>query len=382
MQKIFLAAAASLALAASAAAQETPIPTLDQSGNYVCNEAGSFVQVPGQPDMFVGRVMAIGTQAYCNAGNFTTSPTVGLFQLFWYGGNASLVLKRFILTMPTTINSTYVRSIYDPTLMSFGGDIWMAAECTPHTPDGVEHVSACVAPLLPDLSGIDTSRFSVPVLGDTWPDPYAGNKNQSINSASIPQIINWGGSTFLYWTNDHHDKMASQPIITRGAELYQDTAGRFWVLESSGTPISATDSNLSTVVYDVAFDDSLYDHVASVRTLYPSASGNGFYAISTLGGSSFGALCSNAAQPVPGCWRAGVTFSTAPLGYNVFAANPLPTDQIPVNPQTYPKPIINSAGQKYWLAGFLKPMTSWNGGYAPAIPVKNQAIIPWPSDIP
>ena len=112
-----------MALAASAEAQETPIPTFDQSGNYVCNEAGSFVQVPGQPDMFVGRVMAVGTQAYCNKGVFTTSPTVGLFQLFWYGGKASLVLQRLILAMPQTINSTYVRSIYDPTLMSFGGDI-------------------------------------------------------------------------------------------------------------------------------------------------------------------------------------------------------------------------------------------------------------------
>ena len=80
-------------------------------------------------------------------------------------------------------------------------------------------------PLL--LSPSQRARFSVPVLGDTWPDPYAGNKNQSINSASIPQIINWGGSIFFYWTDDHHDKMASQPIITRGAELYQDTAGRF-----------------------------------------------------------------------------------------------------------------------------------------------------------
>jgi hypothetical protein len=197
--------------AAQATVAETPISVVTTSGQIVCNASASFAAIPGQPNMFVGRVLAIGSQSFCGAGNFTTQPTLGIFQMNW--ATNQMVFQNYLFVTPITINGTYVRSSYDPSIMTYNGENWIAWECTPHY-SGLEYVSSCVAPLLPDLSGIDQTRFSVPVRGNTGPNPYNPSQMIVLASASIPQLLDFAGAPYIYWAIDRNSAVntASNPM--------------------------------------------------------------------------------------------------------------------------------------------------------------------------
>ena len=200
--------------AAQATVTETPVSVITPTGQIVCNASASFAAIPGQPNMFVGRVLAIGSQTYCGAGNFTTQPALGIFQMNWTANQ--MVFQNYLFVTPITVNGIYVRSSYDPSIMTYNGENWIAWECTPHY-RGLEYVSSCMAPLLPDLSGIDQTRFSVPVRGNTGPTPNNPSRMISLSSASIPQLLNFGGTPYIYWAIDHNIAVntASNPMPAR-----------------------------------------------------------------------------------------------------------------------------------------------------------------------
>ena len=366
---MLLAAASVLGLSTAASAQTIPWSVIDTAGNVVCNEAGSFEQVPGLPDYFIGRVLATGTQSFCNIGKFTTRPTLGIFQMQW--AQSTLVLQYTLVTLPKVINGQSILSLYDPSVMTYNGTTWVAAECVANTAGGIQHVSSCVVPLVNMQGGpqLDLTRFSVPILGNTV-------NGVAIDSASVPRLVNWFGTPYIYWTDDSSD--TTKPHISRGAQLVLDSNGRLYATGSGGAPISTTDPNLTTIVRDVNLNDPTRNFQAAVRFHYPDPSGNGFYVFSSIGGTG----CTAPNQPSPGCGRLEVTYSTNPLGYDVFASNVFPTNEIPVNPMDYPKPLTDDLGQRWLSANFFRLSTTWNVGYAPATGAVNTGLIPFPNNLP
>ena len=61
-----------------------------------------------------------------------------------------------------------VNSGYDPFTVEFNGKYWTVFECAVAP---ANEVSACIAPLLPDLSGMDLSGLTVSALGISGPEP-------------------------------------------------------------------------------------------------------------------------------------------------------------------------------------------------------------------
>jgi hypothetical protein len=363
--------------AGQAQVTETPVSVVTTSGQIVCNASASFAAIPGQPDMFVGRVIAIGSQAFCNAGNFTTQPALGIFQMNWAANQ--MVFRNYLFGTPITINGTYVRSSYDPSIMTYGGENWLAWECTPHY-GGLEYVSSCMAPLLPDLSGIDQTRFSIPVCGNTGPNPNNPTQMISLTSASIPQLLNFGGTPYIYWAIDHNIAVntASNPMVSRGAMLQKDLNGNFWVFGAGSNPVQTDDPNLTTVVRDVVPGDTTADHLSQVRIVYADQTGQGLYTMSNVGGTN-GSICINPASVSQGCWRTEVNYTTEPLAYNTFSQDPLPTTNFPINPTAYPRPFTLPTGQVRLFTKFFPPTTSWNVGWAPAEPPCNPCFITFPA---
>jgi hypothetical protein len=378
LKNLLVATTSVLALgigAGQAQVTETPVSVLTGSGQIVCNASASFAAIPGQPNMFVGRVLAIRSQSFCGAGNFTTQPTLGIFQMNWAANQ--MVFQNYLFVTPTTINGIYVRSSYDPSIMTYNGENWIAWECTPHY-NGVEYVSSCMAPLLPDLSGVDETRFSVPVRGNTGPNPNLPTQFVSLSSASIPQLLNFGGTPYIYWAIDHYitANTASNPMVSRGAMLQQDLSGKFWVFGAGSNPVQ-TDASLTTVVRDVDFGDTTADHVSQVRIVYADQTGQGLYTLSNVGGTN-GSICISPTSVSQGCWRTEVNYTTEPLDYNTFSQNPVPTTNFPINPAGYPRPLTLPTGQVALFTQFSPPQTSWNLGWAPAEPSCNPCLIPFP----
>jgi hypothetical protein len=260
--------------------------------------------------------------------------------------------------------------------MSYNGENWVAWECTPQV-SGMGHTSACLAPLKADLSGIDQTRFSIPVLGDTG---YNFNGQLvSINSASIPQVLNFGGALYIYWAIDHNAsvKTASTLMPSRGAQLTPDLNGKLWVVGAGSKPISTTDPNLATTVRDVVPGDTTADYLSQVRIVYAAPGGQGLYSISNVGGTN-GQICMNPTSVSQGCWRSQINYTTDPLAYNTFSQNPQPTDNIPINPTGYPRPLMLPSGQLELFTQFMPPKTNWNLGWAPAVTACNPCVIPFP----
>src|SRR6516165_366921 len=105
IRNLLFAAASALTLgmgAAQATGTETPVSVVTTSGQIVCNASASFAAIPGQPNMFVGRVLAIGSQTFCGAGNFTTQPALGIFQMNW--ANSQMVFQSYLIPGQSTIN--------------------------------------------------------------------------------------------------------------------------------------------------------------------------------------------------------------------------------------------------------------------------------------
>ena len=380
IRNLLFAVASALTLgmgAAQATGTETPVSVVTTSGQIVCNASASFAAIPGQPNMFVGRVLAIGSQTFCGAGNFTTQSTLGVFQMNW--ATNQMVFQNYLFVTPITIGGTYVRSSYDPSIMTYDGENWIAWECTPHY-SGLEYVSSCMAPLLPDLSGIDQTRFSAPIRGNTGPNPNNPSRMISQSSASIPQLLNFGGTPYIYWAIDHNIAVntASNPMVSRGAMLQQDQSRKFWVVGAGSNPVQTDNPSLTTVVRDVVYGDTTADHVSQVRIVYADQTGQGLYTISNVGGTN-GSICLSPGSVSQGCWRTEVNYTTDPLAYNTFSQNPLPTVNFPINPTGYPRPLTLPTGQVELFTQFSPPKTGWNIGWAPAEPSCNPCFSPFPA---
>ena len=78
-RNLLSAAASTLALGIGegrSVVTETPVSLVSTSGQIVCYASAWFAAIPRQPNIFVGRVPAIGSQPFCAAGNLTAQPAL------------------------------------------------------------------------------------------------------------------------------------------------------------------------------------------------------------------------------------------------------------------------------------------------------------------
>ena len=305
-----------------APAQEILLRVQDTHGNVVCNNGGSWRPIPNFPGLYIGRVIGTPAPTWCAGVNQPVLhyTTLGIYTLDI--PHKTLTLQYELTAPPTTFNGWYIRTIYDAQTMVLGGQVWATAECTAHTADGVEHVSACTFPLIADQYGnpqIDAAHFSVPVLGDTYNGKLA-------SSASTPAIVNWNGTPYLYWTIDNQ---GVTPAITRGENWCYHGYCRLLDRAVRRSPRSTTTSHgLSTM--------------SSIKTPFmaglprcvhftPLLTGPGSTSFRRWAGSITGRNAWLPTQRV--CLVAGglkLPFFQA-LSYNVFAHNPQPVDMILVS---------------------------------------------------
>ena len=122
------------------------------------------------------------TELGCNAVSLGCDPSLGDYcigRLLSQGchGNWSLVLARidwanhrfdYVHPVLDTSNGPVpisggkrVRNAYDPQVMAYAGEIWVAFECTG---DGIDRAASCMGPLNSDLT-LDTARTNVVIQG-------------------------------------------------------------------------------------------------------------------------------------------------------------------------------------------------------------------------
>jgi hypothetical protein len=319
-------------------------------GQIVCNP--TFDQVPGHPDDFVGRGLAIGTLDYCHTALKGEVGFLALFKMDWQ--RHKLILHHKLLTPPLkTPSGVDLHGAIDPYVASYNGEYWMAFECT--VPGAV---SACMVPLANDLSKVDLSRFSVAALGTIGP---FGPKKQVVclESASAPVLLSDAGGLYLYWQVDFFDNRSpANLMVTRGMQVKADSHGRMWGVGSGGKPVATGDAKLTTVAHDVVHDnvanDAAANHVAITWDLVTV--GGKILEIASIGGTSGPEVCRSGHDNSPGCWRMSLSLADAPLGPNVFGKHPLAASSaLPGNMASYPRVIVDPAGKHYLLGIFDPP---------------------------
>lgn len=341
------------------------VSAVTQDGLAVCNPGPAMKQLPN--GLFIGRGMSIQTRAVCNAGTYVPNPFIALFALNWQTGQ--FVLQNYIQRFPASGNGFVINTGYDPYTVEFAGEYWTAFECTVAP---ANQVSTCLAPLLPDLSGMDLSRLSVPVLGINGPNPAKPTQQVTVTSASAPMLLPFQGYLYLYWQVDNFAK--TSPLIERGAALEQDWNGT-WVAGSGGFWITPNDL-LSSVVYDVVPGDTTRDFTSLLTDV--GVTSDGFLmAIGVVGGTN-GTPCGTPRAVSRGCWRVTISFATDPLAPNTFGQNAGPASFIPENPFDYARIIVDPEGN-HWLLGNLQlPFGGVvQAGYAPSETTVGVGYVPW-----
>ena len=315
-----------------------------------CNASAAFAQIPGRRDYFIGRGGGVGTLDFCHNGGRRDTGFLALYKFDWTKHEMTLVKYLFRPQRPPARYPGGVWSAYDPTVVAYKGEIWVAFECAvPET------VASCLAPLTKD-DEFEFGRLSVVVKGDRR------------GSASTPVIVVFKDHPYLYWTIDaEQNQLHDNPLVSRGVELYEDTDGRMWGVGSGGHSMTTDDPHLTTLVDDVDPADSTADHVAHLR--FVTVVNDRLLAITTLGGLSGREVCRSSHDVSPGCWRMDFSITDQPLAPNGFRARPTPWPAMPDNMVEYPRIIEDAAGRHLLLGQFIAPK-------APEGPLQGHARVP------
>lgn len=311
--------------------------------NTGCNSV-SFWQIWDFPDLFIGRMMnARDARRPCDADSWS----LVLEQMDW-SKHRLTVLDTILKTPAKIAGGLEVWSAYDPSIVNFGGEYWVAFECAFRNLKGVG-ASACIGPFDPHhpSRGIDLSRTYPIVFGrSALPnDPYT-------YSASVPKLFVYYNRLFVYWAAI---KIRSAPphtwidITTRGMELVQQggRGGRLWPKGASG-PVASFDPAHNVEVFGIVPSDPRSNQraeVFSVRLVDGLV-----YAPGVLGGSG----CLNIAGKSPGCSRLSISISRQPLGYHIFNQVMVPEADLPRNPVAYVRIVRDSKNELYLMGLALR----------------------------
>ncbi|MFV0677884.1 hypothetical protein [Variovorax sp. tm] len=350
-----IVAFAALLLVAPITAFSQTINTTPVNVPGLCNSV-SFHQIPGNGNYFVGRRLLTTTDG-CSGSNWTLS----LFQMDWSSHTLNRIRDVISLPVALTDQNATITSAYDPTVMSFNGELWMSFECV-DTGASSGGVSACLAPISSTTFDVDTSRMTVAVSAiqqTAFNDGY---------SASVPKLFQFGGTPYMYWSVSHFVQSADGPLLsdttTRGAMLAQESSGlrRLWVNGSLGARISTLNSQFTTEVFGLTSGQNLLDGTADSFDIKVV---NGKVLLTTAVG---GKGCGTPTSPAYGCYRLQIRSSTTPLGNGIFNGS-IATTALPFNPHEYSKFITDPNGSSFVIGQYLQ--VQGGGTPAPANTIPN-----------
>jgi hypothetical protein len=305
-----------------------------------CNSV-AFQQIPGKPDLFIGRRL-INTSSEPCSGDYWT---LALFQMNWPAN--SLKYVRDIVHLPVTLaQGDVVITAYDPTLAFYNGELWVAFECAGSGPDlGGIPAGSCIAPLSANHS-IITSRISLPVAGVRLTATVDGY------SASVPKIFVFDGRPYLYWSALHFINgpkgQLAQEAVTRGAELMQGNGAqhRLWV---RGSPGSAIPSTRGVEVFGL--DPARGVSSGTADSFDAQVFGSRILLMAGAGGRG----CSAPLDPSYGCYHLEIRSATEPLALRGFNHSFVSSPAFPFNPQEYSKIVTDPNGNKFIMGAYFAP---------------------------
>lgn len=339
--------------------------------DHTCN-AGVFSQVPGQIDFFVGRARDYappGSGLKCEhlpAG--AVQQWLALYRMDWRSHTLSYVhdvLKPPLLIAGPDGRPVSIRNAYDPSVVAYNGELWMAFECGGQGFRGVSRgfrgVSVCVGPLDRKSYTInDATRVTVLVEGGSAGDGYR-------YSASAPNLIVLQGRVYLYWAALQGDPVSNQWLADaiRGMALAQEPSGlrRIWGLGAIGRAVPSFDPNVNVQVAGPNPADPMSDQSIDLKGAY--ATDNDVYLLAGLGGRGPEGRqnCVSGGGGSYGCFRLQMFRSSTPLGPDIFNRHPLISPKLPLNPSSYARFYVDDRGQLSILASFFPPHGDYNTPY-------------------
>jgi hypothetical protein len=275
------------------------ITVWDASGQRNCNE-GPFAQIPGDPTHVIGR--------YNDACTNTSNWSLARWSVDWTTHHLTFVNMIFDTRAGSVAiaGGNSLSTYYDATIISYGGELWVAGECG-GTIAGAGTASACIGPLGTSSWVIDPARTNVAILG-----------NQSLNdgflySASVPKLLAFQGSAFLYWSAVKINAATSAwaAITERATQLaeFPATGGLVWAARTGGA-IGSADPTYTDEVWGLG-TSTADDVVADIGGIFTD--GRSVFANGSIAGSA----CSQPFWP-PTCYAIAFAKSANPLGKDTF----------------------------------------------------------------
>ncbi len=395
-------------------------------GHDLCNSV-AFAQVPSEESLFVGRLLTpaptsctLLAQATANG---TRAATLALFRMDWAANTLAVVqaphLRRTTVEVTDSLTSTSgtpavtatlvpklpltlphpmfpgaprptLSSAYDPSVMAFGGGLWVAFECVTNNVFPVARtagVSSCVAPFTPE-HGVDLDRLSIVVTG-TAKDPDPANE---IYAAAVPQLFTFDNRIYLYWSAIRSLVTGKQQtwlsIVIRGMELHaargKDGLLRLWGVGSGDVPVDSHDPALNVVVAGLTPGDPTANTAEDAAGVFVRE--GRIYLASAIGGSKIAdEPCVSPGNDLYGCFRLRIARAAVPLAANapgrldLFNRSPLVSPLPPFNPGEYRHIIIDPTARdrrnNLWIIGaYLPEPSSFPYTVSPPLPNEDNIL--------
>lgn len=320
-----------------------------QDGKGLCN-SGAFSQLPDNKDYFIGRMLiTTSTTNMCEGTNWQ----LALFKMDW--ANNVLNFQKAIISIPVKGSNFTITSAYDPYIIKYNSEYWLAFECYGTGDVFKDNVGACLAPFT-IAAGIDTSRLSIPVKGlKVGDDMY---------STSVPKLLEFNSSLYLYWTSVHFKSNRISDIGTRGMQLVQELTSqrKIWGVRSGNVPVPTHDP-LNVEVLGTNPNDILTNNVAD--GFHVMAVDNKIIMTAGMGGTG----CMTPVSQVFGCYRLQIYRSSSPLGHHVFNSEVMNSQQLAFNPEEYSRIFFDPEGNSFMMGMMVTPFLA--GIPAPSHTVTN-----------
>jgi hypothetical protein len=344
------------------------IPMPDQKGG--CN-SDAWYQIPGYPNLFVGRY--IESNRCITDGSVPNGlMTLGLAQtsgdtdgfvwvkkpLLAYTQSASVLSgdgNHYTVPAQTIQDGYVIYTAYDPSVISYDGEIWVAFECAYV---GAHAADSCIGPLITngDTTGahwyVDPTRTTV-VVSDGSANPY----DVYAHAASVPKLVVFQSSVYLYYSSGRFGNDGAIDINVRGVKLWQvaGSAGKVFRVNGWYQPAFAYDDSTSIEVMGVDAEEPLSNRVADAFGAYTD--GTSIYLTGAVGG---GAYCPGLGGTAPGCYRLSISRTASPLAYHSFNTFRVPDRALPVNPQEYTRQLITPQGFSYFIGDYFESLPGYN----------------------
>lgn len=300
-----------------------------------CN-ATSWWQIPDQKDLFVGRVLR-------DANVKTACPVNDAWALVWGKmdwANNRVVSKGRVFDLPLKISNEFgkftITTAYDPAVMIYRGERWLAFEC--HGRNFRGSVAICMSPL--DLErGIDRNRLYIAVEGVSYI-----KDDEAHASASVPKLLSYDNRAFIYWTSVRIRKSDNVwlGLTVKGIELVPTPDNKLIAPKGFGQRMPS-------------------NHPLALEVMGPEPGGRqaDAYEVRKVGSAFYllgsSSNCLVPLAPISDCYRLTIRKSNDPLGHHIFNEVRISSTDLPPNPVQYMHLMETPTGQMRMI-GHVLPM--------------------------